>query len=193
MNIKRQAPQLNRLRIPIYSMECYNDFLYFGGGGGYEIKNQIVGYQYELGKTVVSKIVHTEMTGDAVANYMMLPKDGTNVLVACIDKMVCFYDIDRKTGKLTVLQSFQADFSEENPSVNHVTLSLDNQIFVTAGDDKVIRVFQISKDFKKNEKKLELTMAEQPVVSVDVSRANKYLVAGSKDGTAYIADLTKKG
>ena len=43
------------------------------------------------------------MTGDAVANYMTLPKDGTNVLIASIDKMVNFFDIDRKTGKLTLL------------------------------------------------------------------------------------------
>ena len=84
-------------------MECFDNFLYFGGGGGYEIKNQIVGYQYELGKAIVTKIVHTEMTGDAVANYMTIPKDGTNVLIASIDKMVNFFDIDRKTGKLTLL------------------------------------------------------------------------------------------
>ena len=46
MNIKRKALEPNKLRIPIYSMESYNDFVYFGGGGGYEIKNLIVGYRF---------------------------------------------------------------------------------------------------------------------------------------------------
>ncbi len=49
MNIKRSAPQLNKLRIPIYSMEAFANYIYFGGGGGYEIKNQIVGYKIESG------------------------------------------------------------------------------------------------------------------------------------------------
>ena len=40
MKIKREsAPQLNKLKIPIYSMESWQDYVYFGGGGGYEIKN----------------------------------------------------------------------------------------------------------------------------------------------------------
>ena len=47
MKIKRKALEPNKLRIPIYSMESYEQFVYFGGGGGYEIKNKIVGYLLE--------------------------------------------------------------------------------------------------------------------------------------------------
>ena len=47
MNIKRKALELNKLRIPIYSMEAFGDFVYFGGGGGYEIKNTIIGYRFQ--------------------------------------------------------------------------------------------------------------------------------------------------
>lgn len=61
--------------IPIYSMESYGDFVYFGGGGGYEIKNQIVGYRMETGNPILTKIIHEERTGEAVANFMTLPKD----------------------------------------------------------------------------------------------------------------------
>ena len=75
MNIKRQAQEPNKLKIPIYSMEMYNNFLYFGGGGGYEIKNQIVGYEYTEGCKFVEKIVHEELTGDAVANFLLVPRD----------------------------------------------------------------------------------------------------------------------
>ncbi len=63
----------------------------------------------------------------------------------------------------------------------------------TGGDDHVVRIFQISKDFKRNEKKLEIKHSEQPITNVDISRDNRLLVAGSKDGTAYVIDLTKEG
>lgn len=41
--------------------------------------------------------------------------------------------------------------------------------------------------------KLEVKVAEGAIQSVDISRDNKLLVAGSKDGTAYIMDMAKKG
>ena len=107
--------------------------------------------------------------------------------------MLNMFQIDKKTGKLAKLLAFQADFAEENPSINHAAISLDNTLLATAGDDKAVRVYKISSDFKKNELELEFKKAEQPVVSVDISRNNKLLVAGSKDGNAYIIDLTKKG
>ena len=77
--------------------------------------------------------------------------------------------------------------------MNHVSLSCDNTLLATGGDDTVVRVFQISKDFKNHEKKLELTMAQGAISSVDISRDNRLLIAGSKDATAYIVDLTKNG
>ena len=40
---------------------------------------------------------------------------------------------------------------------------------------------------------MELKIAEQPVSSVDLSRDNKLMVAGSKDGNAYIADMAQGG
>jgi WD40 repeat protein len=66
-------------------------------------------------------------------------------------------------------------------------------LLATGGDDTVVRIYQISKDFKNHEKKLDLTMAQGAIQSVDISRDNRLLIAGSKDGTAYIVDLTKNG
>ena len=82
---------------------------------------------------------------------------------------------------------------KENPCINHVALSFDNQFLVTGGDDTAVRIFQIGKDYKTNEKKAELKLTESAIQSVDISRDNRLLVAGSKDGTAYVCDLTKKG
>lgn len=39
----------------------------------------------ETGNPILTKIVHEEQTGDAVANFMTLPKDGGNVLIASVD------------------------------------------------------------------------------------------------------------
>ena len=62
----------------------------------------------------------------------------------------------------------------------------------TGGDDNTVRVFAISADFKKNEKKVEVKVAEAAIQSVDISRDNRFLAAGSKDGTAYVMDLSKQ-
>ena len=132
-------------------MESYGDFVYFGGGGGYEIKNQIVGYRMEPGNPILTKIIHEEHTGEGVSNFMTLPKDGGNVLIASVDQTVHFYNIEQKTGALSLLQKFEADFSAENPSLNNVVLSFDNTLLATGGDDMAIRIFGISKDFKSNE------------------------------------------
>lgn len=56
-------------------MEAYGPFVYFGGGGGYEIKNKIVGYRIEPDTPILKNIIHEEMTGDGVANFMTRPKD----------------------------------------------------------------------------------------------------------------------
>ena len=60
----------------------------------------------------------------------------------------------------------------------------------TGGDDCVVRVYQLSKDFKQHEKKLELALATAKVASVDISRDNKLLLIGARDGTCYVCDLT---
>ena len=54
-----------------------------------------------------------------------------------------------------------------------------------------MRVFAISSDFKKSEKKEEVKIAEGAIQSVGINQREDLLVAGSKDGTAYIMDLTK--
>ena len=106
MNIKRKALEPNKLRIPIYSMEGWGDYVYIGGGGGYEIKNQIVGYKSEIGNPILTKIVHEEMTGVGVANFMTVPKDGSAILIAVVDHEVQIFNIEQKTGKLALIQKF---------------------------------------------------------------------------------------
>ena len=63
--------------------------------------------------------------------------------------MLNMFQIDKKTGKLAKLLAFQADFAEENPSINHAAISLDNTLLATAGDDKAVRVYAISNNFTK--------------------------------------------
>lgn len=77
--------------------------------------------------------------------------------------------------------------------MNHVALDFSNSLMATGGDDCVVRIYALAKDFKKQEKKMELPVAEKAIKSLDFTRDQKFLVAGSEDGTAYIFDLTKKG
>ena len=65
-----------------------------------------------------------------------------------MNEQVWIFEVNRKDGKLSVLQKFQADFEKENPSLNHAALSFDKTILATGGDDMLIRVYRLSKDFK---------------------------------------------
>ena len=57
-------------------MEAYRDYVYFGGGGGNELANMIVGYKMpEAGQVLVKDKVFEEKTGTTVANYMTVAKD----------------------------------------------------------------------------------------------------------------------
>lgn len=57
-------------------MEVFDPYVYFGGGGGNEIPNVMLGYKLPAaGQTLVKDKVYEEKTGDTVANYMTVAKD----------------------------------------------------------------------------------------------------------------------
>jgi WD40 repeat protein len=93
-------------------------------------------------------------------------------------------------SKLIVLQRFTGDFSVKEASLNQCALSFDNKILATAGDDSVVKVYNMAEDFKSYTSKFELrNCGEMPHTSVDVMRDNSLLLVGSKDANVYIVDL----
>lgn len=57
-------------------MDVFDNYVYFGGGGGNELANIMLGYKLPAaGQTLVKDKVYEEKTGDAVANYMSVAKD----------------------------------------------------------------------------------------------------------------------
>lgn len=74
--------------------------------------------------------------------------------------------------------------------MNQCVLSFDNKLLATAGDDAVVKVYNLADDFKSVTSKLELrNCGEMPHTSVDLMRDNSLLVVASKDASAYIVDL----
>lgn len=71
-------------------------------------------------------------------------------------------------------------------------LSADNTILATGGDDTIVRVYGMSKDFKTVENRLELKGPTMPVTGVDIFRDNSRLIASSKDANCYVFDLKTK-
>ena len=63
-------------------------------------------------------------------------------MAICLTESVGLYTID-SSGKLIETDKFQADFTEEFPSTNHCTISYDNKLLATGGDDKIIRIYQL--------------------------------------------------
>ena len=112
-------------------------------------------------------------------------------MAICLTQNVGLYKID-KEGKLVELMKFQSDFTEELPSVNHCMISADNTLFATGGDDKIIRIYQLTKEFKTTEKKVEIDGPMMPITQIDINRDNSLLIATSKDGFAYMINLKTK-
>eukprot|EP00347_Sterkiella_histriomuscorum_P010848 403374692 len=186
---------LNILKIPIYAIGSYGDYVFLGGGGGYEIENKIEVYQLENpSQNILKKLVHEEPCGDGVPNYFELPNHNLNILTACVFAKVVFYKIDVKSGKLEKLQEFQADFKKEEASVNCCKYSKDNSLLATGGDDFVVRVFKLdTKDYKSSEKILELPGHYEPINAVDFSPDKKLLISSSTDKSCIIFNLEKRG
>jgi len=65
-------------------MEIFGNFIFLGGGGGYEIANKI--QVYKIPNTsdklpLLKELVHEESTEKAVANYMMTSRDVNPFLI----------------------------------------------------------------------------------------------------------------
>ncbi|CDW89290.1 serine threonine protein kinase with wd40 repeats [Stylonychia lemnae] len=197
---------LNILKIPIYAIASYQDYVFLGGGGGYEIENLIEVYHLENpSQNILNKKVHEEPCGTGVPNYFELAhnviyntnqflQQNLNLLATCIFANVVLYKIERETGKLLKLQEFQADFKKEEASVNCCRFSRDNSLLATGSDDFHVRVFKLNtSDYKSQEKLFELPGHFESINSVDFSPDNKYLISSSTDASCIIFNLEKKG
>ena len=47
----------------------------------------IVGYRYEAGNAILTKVVHEELTGESVANFMTVPRDVSDLQKSCIQSL----------------------------------------------------------------------------------------------------------
>lgn len=75
LNISNVKKVPNILQFPIYSIAVFRNFVILGGGGGNEIKNQLIMYELdgtEVSTNILKKVVHEEPTGSDVPNYMQL-------------------------------------------------------------------------------------------------------------------------
>jgi len=71
-------------------------------------------------------------------------------------------------------------------------LSLDNTCLVTGGDDTIVRVYKMTRDFKEKSSPIELIGATQAITGVDISKDNTRVIASCKDGNTYIFNLQTK-
>ena len=65
-------------------MEVFENFIYFGGGGGMEVENLIQGYRLPpTGQQYITdKPIYEEDTGDNVPNFMTLARDVGIIVIA---------------------------------------------------------------------------------------------------------------
>lgn len=60
-------------------MDVYGDYVFIGGGGGYEIANKILVYKMpadtRIPMPLLKDLVHEEPTQTQVANYMATARD----------------------------------------------------------------------------------------------------------------------
>lgn len=148
-------------------MEIVGNYIYLGGGGGYEIANKIQVYKVPaLGEELLqaTNLVHEESTEKAVANFLQTARDNNSLLAACLTEQVAVYKVDSGSGKLSLLLKVQADFSDKEASLNQCVLR--QNVLVTGGDDTIVRVFTL-KDNTISETN-ELKGPCLPVTGVDI-------------------------
>jgi len=104
MKPKSKGKRPNTLNIPIYSMEVFGDYVFLGGGGGYEISNLIQVFKYPakmVDVPVLDKPVFEYKSDKKVANFMRMAKEGTTpILAVSMGEMVALFKIDAKSGEM---------------------------------------------------------------------------------------------
>lgn len=84
LNISNVKKVPNILQFPIYSIAVFRNFIILGGGGGNEIKNQLIMYELEgseLSTNILKKVVHEEPTGSDVPNFMQVASNVSTRLI----------------------------------------------------------------------------------------------------------------
>jgi hypothetical protein len=91
-------------------------------------------------KIDTKKPIHEEITGKAAALFMQVPRNGLNIVAACLNEEIVIYKID-KTGKLIKNLTQVVDTSTKEPCLNCCSISYDSKSIATGGDDNMVRLY----------------------------------------------------
>jgi len=89
-----------------------------------------------------------EVHYDQSVSKISIAKQSKNWFLVATGDSVQLFSIDNKTGKLTKMHTFKADFHPEDARVNTAEFIYGNEYVITGGNDTAIRVWklQIDKD-----------------------------------------------
>mmetsp|Transcript_29886 Transcript_29886/g.34238 ORF Transcript_29886/g.34238 Transcript_29886/m.34238 type:complete len:122 (+) Transcript_29886:229-594(+) len=112
---------------------------------------------------------------------------GLNYFAAALSKFLAVFEIEPKTGALTLIKKLEADFHEKSPEVTKVKWSRDNQYIVSGGEDGAIRLFKVSYNGKTTidgfEQEKEFVIHSEGINDVDINSENTMVVSSSTDKT----------
>lgn len=123
-------------------------------------------------------------SGKAQISRISLARQEKNWFLVTVGNMVDLYKLDEKSGKITKMHAFKADFEG---NVNCAVFLHENQYVVTGGDDKIVRAWKL--DINKNDDVVtgakeirKFTSHITPVTNLDVTFNHELIASiGSSD------------
>jgi len=188
-----KSKNLPKLDFPIYGSGSFKDFLVLGGGGGYEVKNELHVYRVENNQAI-SKPLATLETGNQVPTHIAFAKEKEPIFSVCLTENIGIYKLDPSSGKIEQLLSFEADFSPKEACTNVSVFNHDNNLLAVGGDDSVIRVYFLNKKtFAEVKLNMEITSHVDRIIDLDFNFNSSLLISCSVDKACYIHNARSKG
>lgn len=183
---KAKAPPPNKLSAPLFCFGVFKDFgiISMGGGGkDYGNPNQVKVFKRDL---PMQNELYTQDLGKELMSNFSFSSLGNNYMVAAVSKFVVIFSIDLKTGALSEITRYEADFAADLPSVSKVKWSADDKLIVSGGEDGTMRVFNViynKSEVAGLEQKIELGSHLRDINDVSINSTNELAVSSSTDKT----------
>ena len=120
-------------------------------------------------------------------SYFEFAYNGLNYFVASLSKYVVIFEINPKSGELSIIKKVEGDFHSKSPEVAKSKWSKDNRYIICGGEEGIIRMYNVTYEGKNSitgfELENEFGAHSESINDVSINSDNSMIASSSTDKT----------